>query len=205
MKILIDAHGRAPNPRRVKIFVAEKGLDIAYESVDLGELEQKKDSLTKLNPMQRVPVLLLDDGTVISESIAICRYFEEIQPEPNLMGHGAAEAAVVEMWQRRMELNFLFHIAQTFRHSHPAMKEMEVPQVPSWGEVNPPHALRMISLLDTELANRQFIAGEKFSVADITALVATDFMKVARIERPDGVPHFDRWYADVSSRPSASA
>jgi len=205
MKILIDAHGRAPNPRRVKIFMAEKGMDITYERVDLGKQEQKKEGLTKLNPLQRVPVLILDDGTVISESIAICRYFEEVQPEPNLMGQGAAGAALVEMWQRRMELNFLFHVAQTFRHSPPAMKEMEVPQVPSWGEANPPHALRMISLLDAELASRPFIAGSDFSVADITALVATDFMKVARIDRPDNVPNFDRWHTDVSSRPSASA
>lgn len=204
MKILIDAHGRAPNPRRVKIFLAEKGVVVDYEPVDLGELEQKKEDLTKLNPLQRVPVLVLDDGTVITESIAICRYFEEIEPEPSLMGEGATGRAIVEMWQRRMEMNFLFHVAQTFRHSHPAMKEMEVPQVSSWAEANPPHVLRMIGLLDAELSIRQFIAGDEYSVADITALVAADFMKVARIDRPENVPHFDRWYEEVASRPSAS-
>lgn len=205
MKILIDAHGRAPNPRRVKIFLAEKGIDVDYERVDLGELEHKQDSLTKLNPLQRVPVLVLDDGTVISESIAICRYFELLQPDPVLMGEGPVGAALVEMWQRRMELSFLFHVAQTFRHSHPAMKEMEVPQVAAWGEANPPHVQRMINLLDAELGNRQFIAGDDYSVADITALVATDFMKVARIDRPENVQNFDRWYDEVSNRPSAGA
>lgn len=205
MKILIDALGRAPNPRRVCMFLAEKGIDVEYERVDLAELEHKQRGLTELNPLQRVPVLVLNDGTVITESIAICRYFEELQPEPALMGEGALGKAIVEMWQRRMELNFLFHVAQAFRHQHPAMKEMEVPQVSDWGEANRPHVLRMIKLLDTELANRQFIAGDTYSVADITAVVATDFMKVARIERPGDVPNFDRWYGEVSARPSAQA
>lgn len=204
MKILIDAHGRAPNPRRVKIFAAEKGIKADYEKVDLAAMEQKQSSLTELNPLQQVPVLILDDGTVISESIAICRYLEELQPEPALMGEGAVGKAIIEMWQRRMEIKFLFHVAQTFRHSHPAMKEMEVPQVAEWAAVNPPHVIQMIQLLDKELGTRAFIAGDQFSIADITALVATDFMKVARIERPDNVPNFDRWYDDVSSRPSAT-
>lgn len=205
MKILVDAHGRAPNPRRVKIFLSEKGISVDYEPVDLAELEQKKQGLTDLNPLQRVPVLILDDGTVISESVAICRYFEELQPQPALMGEGAQGRATVEMWQRRMELNFLFHVAQTFRHSHPAMKEMEVPQVPDWAAANPPHVLSMIEMLNGELGHREFIAGDDFTIADITALVATDFMKVARIERPSDVPNFDRWYDAVSSRPSAKA
>lgn len=205
MKILIDAHGRAPNPRRVKVFAAEKGINIDYEKVDLAAMEQKQSGLTKLNPLQRVPVLVLDDGTVISESVAICRYLEALQPDPALMGEGAAGQAVVEMWQRRMEINFLFHVAQTFRHSHPAMKEMEVPQVAEWAAVNPPHVIRMIELLDGELKGRAFIAGDRFSIADITAMIATDFMKVARIDRPENMPNFDRWYDDVSSRPSAAA
>lgn len=205
MKILIDAHGRAPNPRRVRIFAAEKGVDADYEKVDLAALEQKQSDLTKLNPMQRVPVLILDDGTVISESVAICRYLEELQPEPALMGEGAVGKAVVEMWQRRMEINFLFHVAQTFRHSHPAMKEMEVPQVPEWAQANPPHVILMIEFLESELKGKAFIAGDRFSIADITAMIATDFMKVARIDRPNNVPNFDRWYDDVSSRPSATA
>lgn len=205
MKILVDAHGRAPNPRRVKIFLAEKGIEVDYEPVDLAEMEQKKEGLTRLNPLQRVPVLILDDGTVITESVAICRYFEELQPEPALMGEGAQDKAIVEMWHRRMELNFLFHVAQTFRHSHPAMKEMEVPQVPDWAAANPPHVLRMISMLDGELAGREFIAGDRFTIADITAFIATDFMKVARIDRPSGIQNFDRWYEAVSSRPSTGA
>lgn len=203
MKILIDAHGRAPNPRRVKMFLAEKGIEVEYEPIDLGALEQKQEALTSLNPLQRVPVLVLDDGQIITESIAICRYFEETNPEPPLMGVGAVGKAIVEMWQRRMELNFLFHVAQTFRHTHPAMAEMEVPQVPSWAEVNPPHVLKMIEFLNGELANRDFIAGDGFTVADITAFIATEFMKVARIDRPTGVSNFDRWFDQIAARPSA--
>jgi glutathione S-transferase len=148
---------------------------------------------------------VLDDGGVISESMAICRYFEELQPEPPLMGNGPLGKAMVEMWQRRMELNLLFPVAQTFRHLHPAMKEMEKPQVAQWGEVNRPRVLTMLSLLDSELSGRPFIAGDAFSVADITAMVAVDFMKPAKIERPDNLPNLDRWYGEVSTRPSAGA
>jgi glutathione S-transferase len=148
---------------------------------------------------------VLDDGGVISESMAICRYFEELQPEPPLMGTGPLGKAMLEMWQRRMELNLLFPVAQTFRHLHPAMKEMEKPQVAQWGEVNRPRVLTMLSLLDSELSGRPFIAGDAFSVADITAMVAVDFMKPAKIERPDNLPNLDRWYGEVSTRPSAGA
>lgn len=203
MKIIEDA--RAPNPRRVRIFLAEKGITMDYEQVDITEFEHKQPGFTELNPLQRVPVLVLDDGTVISESMAICRYFEELQPEPALMGTGPEGKARTEMWHRRMELNLLYPVAQTFRHLHPAMKEMEQPQVPEWGEVNRPRALTMLSLLNEELIARPFIAGNEYSVADITAHVAIDFMKPARIQRPDNLPNLERWHDEVSSRPSAKA
>lgn len=203
MKIIEDA--RAPNPRRVRIFLAEKGIDITYEQIDITEFEHKSPEFAGLNPLQRVPVLILDDGDPISESMAICRYFEELQPEPQLMGTDAEDKARTEMWQRRMELSLLAPVAQTFRHLHPAMKEMEKPQVAEWGEANRPHVLTMLSLLNEELANRPFIAGRAYSVADITALVAVDFMKPAKIERPEDLTNLARWYGEVSSRPSASA
>ncbi len=203
MKIIED--GRAPNPRRVRIFLAEKDIDIEYEQIDITEFQHKTPDFSDLNPLQRVPVLLLDDGNAISESMAICRYFEELQPEPPLMGTGPYVKANVEMWQRRMELNLLFPVAQTFRHLHPAMKEMEKPQVAEWGEVNRPRVLTMLSLLDAELSGRQFIAGDEFSVADITAMVGMDFMKPARIERPENRPSLERWHNEVSARPSAGA
>lgn len=203
MKIIED--GRAPNPRRVRIFLAEKGIEIEYEQIDITELQHKEPEFTGLNPLQRVPVLQLDNGGVISESIAICRYFEELQPEPALMGSGPEGIARTEMWQRRMELDLLSPVAQTFRHLHPAMKELEKPQVPEWGEANRPRVLTMLALLNKELATRSFIAGNEFSVADITALVAVDFMKPARIERPPEFTDLARWHEEVSARSSAKA
>ena len=121
--------GRAPNPRRVKIFLAEKGLTVPVEQVDLGQMAQKSPEFTAINPLQRVPALQLDDGTIITESIAICRYFEALNPEPPLFGQGAKDIAIVEMWQRRVEFHLLAPVSHVFRNSHPAMKEMEVPQV----------------------------------------------------------------------------
>jgi glutathione S-transferase len=193
----------APNPRRVRIFLAEKGIAVPFEEVDL--LKLKTPEFTELNWFQRVPVLVLDDGTAIAETIAICRYFEETAPEPALFGAGALGRATVEMWNRRMELGLLLSVAQAFRHLHPAMVQLEVPQVAAWGEANKPRALEILSFMDRELASRQYIAGETFSIADITALVAVDFMKPARIQRPPELTNLDRWHREVSSRPSAKA
>ncbi len=193
----------APNPRRVRIFLAEKGIDLAKIQVDLGKLVQKEAEFTSINPMQRTPALVLDDGTAIAESVAICRYFEELQPKPNLFGEGPLGKALVEMWQRRAEFHLLVPVANAFRHSHPAMKNMEIPQVPEFAETNKPKAVAFVEFLDSELAGRPFVAGENFSIADITAFVATDFMKPARISVPPSLSHFADWYARVSARPSA--
>jgi glutathione S-transferase len=197
--------GRAPNPRRTRIFLAEKGVKLSLEQVDLGALQHKSPAFAAINPMMRVPALVLDDGTVITESIAICRYFEALHPHPPLFGQGALETAQIEMWNRRIELHFLFPVSHVFRNSHPAMKEMEVPQVPEWAEANKPRILDFIALLDRELEQRQFVAGDKFSVADITGLVSFDFMKPAKLAVPDALSHLKRWHAEVSARPSASA
>lgn len=203
MKIL-QTRG-APNPRRVRIFLAEKGIDMLFEEHDLMKGELKTPEFTQINRFQRVPVLLLDDGTVISETMAICRYFDETKPEPVLFGSGALQRAMVEMWNRRMELGLLFCVAQVFRHLHPAMAHLEVPQVSAWGEANKPRALDILGFMDRELAGRRHIAGDAFSIADITALVAVDFMKPARIQRPAELKNLERWYAEVSSRPSVKA
>ena len=196
---------RAPNPRRVRIFLAEKGIEIPTEQVDIATLQQKTAAFTAINPMQRVPVLVLDDGTVITESIAICRYFEGLRPEPPLFGRGALGQALVEMWQRRVELNLLAPVAAVFRHLHPAMKEMEVPQIAEWGEANKPRVTEFLELLNRELHDRLFIAGDHFSVADITALVAIDFMKPAKLTVPEEFRNLRRWQTQVSARPSVKA
>ncbi len=195
----------APNPRRVRMFVAEKGITIAYEEMDLMKGALRTPEFTKLNKFQRVPVLVLDDGAVIAETMAICRYFEETHPTPALMGTGAKQRAQVEMWNRHMELGLMFAVASAFRHGHPAMAHLEVPQVKEWAEANKPKALEILKVLDEELGERQFVAGDTFSVADITALCAIDFMRPARITRPDGLKNIERWHGEVSARPSAKA
>ena len=197
--------GRAPNPRRVRVFLAEKGITVPTEQVDLGALAHKSDAYTAINPLQRVPSLVLDDGTVLTESIAICRYFEIEQPDPPLFGRGAKEVAAIEMWQRRVEFHLLVPISHVFRHLHPAMKPMEVPQVADWGEANKPKVMEFLALLDRELKTRPYVAGDRYSVADITAMICVDFMKPAKLAVPDGLDQLRRWHAEVSARPSAKA
>ena len=197
--------GRAPNPRRVRVFLAEKGIEIPRVSIDMGAMEHRQGEVASRNPLRRLPVLELDDGTIITKSIAICRYFEELHPEPALFGTGALGKALVEMWQRRIELNLFFSVGQAFRHIHPAMKEMEVPQVPQWGEANKPKVIEFLQLLDNELANREFAAGDTYSIADITGLIAIDFMKPARIQVPAELVNVIRWHTALRARPSADA
>jgi len=196
---------RAPNPRRTRIFLAEKGITVPTEQIDIMAMQHRSPEYTKINPLQRMPSLILDDGTVITESIAICRYFEILRPDPPLFGKGAKEIALVEMWNRRCEINFFANVAAVFRHLHPSMKELEVPQLPEWAEANKPRVAWFLELLDRELATREFIAGNRYSVADITAQVTVDFLKPARLSVPDTLTNVKRWHAAVSARPSATA
>lgn len=196
---------RAPNPRRVRIFLAEKGIQVPLVPVDMDAMEHRQTAITSRNPLQRLPVLELDDGTILTETVAICRYFEELHPDPALFGKGALGKAMVEMWQRRMELNLFLPVAFAFRHLHPAMKAWEVPQVAEWGEVNKAKALDFVALFDKELAGREFAAGDSYSIADITGMVAIDFMKPARIALPETCGNVLRWHSQVSGRPSAGA
>ena len=197
--------GRAPNPRRTRIFIAEKGIEVPLEPVDMGRLEHRSETIASRNPLQRLPVLELDDGTVITESIAICRYFEALQPKPPLFGTSPVEIATIEMWNRRIELGLYAAVAAAFRHTHPAMAEWEVPQVPAWGEANRDKAIEFLRLFDAHLAEHRFAAGDAFSVADITGVVAVDFMKPAKIALPSDLVNVARWYGEVSARPSMTA
>jgi glutathione S-transferase len=197
--------GRAPNPRRVKVYLAEKGLTVPIEQVDLGKLAQKSPEYTAINPLQRVPALELDDGTIITESIAICRYFEALHPEPPLFGRGAKGIATVEMWERRVEFHLLGPISHVFRHAHPAMAAMEIPQVQAWAEANKPRVMDFLKLLDRQLQGHRYVAGDSYSVADITGMIAVDFLKPAKLAVPDDLKNVKRWYEEVSARPSAKA
>ncbi len=197
--------GKAPNPRRVRMYLAEKGISVELVPVDMGALGHKSQEITARNPLQRLPVLELDDGSNLSESIAICRYFEELYPDPPLFGRDAREKAFVEMWNRRVELGYLMSVAAAFRHIHPAMKDWELPQLPEWGEINKPKAMDFLRFMDTELAGRPFIVGDMFTVADITMFIAFQFMKPARIQCPPELVNVLGWYDRIASRPSADA
>ena len=195
----------APNCRRVRIFLAEKGIDVPTVPVDLGKAENRQEPFRKMNPMGRVPVLELDDGTFIAESVAICRYFEQLQPEPVLMGGSdPKEAARIEMWQRRMELEIALPIMQVFRNTHPYFAKL-IEQYPDYGEGQRRHAARRLEWLDKELADREFVAGDEYSIADITALIGIDFGRVTKFRVTEETPNLLRWHQAVSARPSARA
>ncbi len=195
--------GRAPNPRRVQIFMKEKGIEVEVQQLDLNALEHRSEEMSQKNPAKTVPFLELDDGTVISETIAICRYLEELHPEPSLFGETALERAKVEMWNRRMEFGLFMRVAFSFRHLHPGAAVLEGEQIKAWGLKNQKMALDLLPTMDQQLADNEFIAGDRFSVADITTLVAFQFFKPARLSMPEeGFDHVKRWFTAVSARES---
>lgn len=202
--ILIEDN-RAPNPRRVRIFLAEKGVEVERRHIDIMTEEHKTPEMVQRNPFMRIPVLELDNGTCIAEAMAICRYFEALHPEPALFGKTPLEIGMIDMWQRRIELQLMHPIGFAFRHSHPRMAHLEVPQIKEWSEVNVGRVEAMLDFLNGELASRKFLAGDSFSVADIDALCAVDFMRVARVVLKDEHIHLKRWHDQVSARPSAAA
>ena len=194
----------APNPRRVKIFLAEKGIEVPTVQVDIGKAENRRPEYLAKNPMGTVPILELDDGTYLAESVAICRYFEELQPEPALLGTDARDRAFVEMWNRRMEFEVALPVMQTFRNTHEFFKG-RIPQVPEYGEVCRAWAAKRFEWLDEELASREFVAGDRYTIADITAYVGIDFGRVTDIRIQPEQKNLQRWYGAVSARPSAKA
>jgi len=194
----------APNPRRVRIFLAEKGVSVPIRQVDIGSAENRKPPFLAKNPLGGLPVLELDDGTCIAESVAICRYFEELHPAPPLMGEGARDRAIVEMWSRRTELELWRFVTGCFQHTHDFFKG-RIEQVPAWGELCRKTARERLIWFDRELAGRPFIAGERYTIADITALCALDFGRVVDIRIAPEQKHLARWHEAVSARPSAKA
>lgn len=194
----------APNCRRVRIFLAEKGIEVPIVPVDIVAAENRQPPYLAKNPMGGVPVLELDDGSYLAESMAICRYFEEVQPEPPLMGTDAREKAWIEMWQRRMELELAIPIMFAFRHQHEFFRG-RISQVPEFGAVSKEQALARMDWLDSELAERRYVAGDDFTVADITALIGIDFGRLSKIRISEQQPNLKRWHEEVSSRPSAKA
>jgi len=194
----------APNPRRVRIFLAEKGITLPVVAMDIGKAENRQPLFLAKNPLGGLPVLELDDGNCIAESVAICRYFEETQPQPPLLGTDAKDRALVEMWQRRMELELFRYVTGCFQNTHKFFAG-RIQQVPEYGEVCRNAARARLGWLDGELASRPFVAGERYTIADITALCAIDFGRVSDIRIAPEQKHLQRWYDAVSTRPSAKA
>ncbi|MCH7708248.1 MAG: glutathione S-transferase family protein [Deltaproteobacteria bacterium] len=194
----------APNPRRVRFFLAEKGVEVPVQPVDIGSAENRKPEFLEKNELGGLPVLELDDGSFIAESVAICRYFEETNPEPPLMGVDAADRARVEMWNRRMESEIFNIVTGAFRNTHDFFKG-RITQVPAWGEQCKEWAPKKLEWLDGALADRPFVAGERFTIADITALCAIDFGRVIGLQVQAEQKNLTRWYEAVSSRPSSKA
>jgi len=200
----------APNPRRVRMFLAEKGITVPSVQINTRQREQFSESFRKLNPSCQVPVLELDDGTGIAESVAICRYFEDLQPEPRLMGRDPTDKAIVEMWNRRAEIDGFAAVGEAVRNALPmfadrglAGVEGGVPQIPALVERGKQTLQRFFQRLDTRLAESRFLAGENFTIADITAFVAIDFAKRVEVEPSAGLTHLGRWLAEIAARPSA--
>jgi glutathione S-transferase len=195
---------RAPNPRRVRIFLAEKGVSVPLEKVDIFQRANRAPAFLEKNPFGGIPVLELDDGSHIAESVAICRYFEALHPEPPLFGRGAREEAEVEMWNRRVELILLNAVGMVWIHGSPLTAAV-VQQIPANVEPNRKRAAQFFEVLDRSLASRPFLAGERISVADITALCTVDFATMVEITPDPALANVARWHSDMSARPSARA
>lgn len=196
---------RAPNPRRVRVFLAEKGVPYDTIEVLIAASAHQTVEFRRKNPIALLPVLELEDGKILRESMAICRYMEELHPEPNLFGADAWERAQIEQWNRHAELELLWPIAQVFRNTH-AFWVGKIKQASDFGEIMREHVAARFDWLETELANRPYLAGERFTVADITAMCAIDFGKVSDIRiQAASHPNLAAWHARVAGRPSAKA
>ena len=201
----------APNPRRVRVYLAEKGIEVPRVEINIRAGENLQPAFLAINPRGVLPTLELDDGTVIDESTAICRYFEALQPEPALFGRTALEVAQVESWNRRVEFDAGQAVIDAFRNSYPPYADRAVPgrsgtpAIPALVERGQARLAEFFPFIDARLAQSEFVAGDAFSFADISLLCITDFARALKMAVPEDMPHFQRWHATVSARPSAAA
>ena len=199
---------RAPNPRRVQMFIAEKGIEgIELVPVDLNAGEHRSEAFRVKSPLAKVPALEFEDGRVLTETRAICTYLEGLHPTPNLMGDGFEERAFIEMTDRRVELYLMFGFAMCIRHTHPGLAPLENPQFPEFGRSQGEKVRAVARWFDSELARQPFLAGARFTIADITAFCAIEFARGLMKFRPadEGMPHLQAWRDRMAARPSAAA
>lgn len=202
--LFYDSPNPAPNPRRVRIFAAEKGIDLPSQEVSIPKREQKAAEFVDKNPRGQTPILELDDGTVIAESLAIMRYLEALNPEAPLFGTSPLEIAEIEMWNRRVELILMLPIGAVWVHTHPFTAALPGRNT-EWGEANRPRVEEAMRFFDTSLDGREFLAGTAFSAADIILLTTLDFAQFVGLEMPDDCANLRAWHDRVSARPSAAA
>ena len=201
---LYNEHNPAPNPRRVRVFLAEKGISIPFVHVPMRQGAHKSAEFMVKNSLGQVPVLELDDGSTLSESIAICRYLEELHPAPALFGNDAWQRAQVEMWMRRVEFALMSRIGAVWVNTHKYTAHLGT-QYKDYGEASRVRSLKAMHWLNDELKGREFLATDSFSMADIVALTTIDFATFIGIETPAELTNLQAWHAGVSARPSAGA
>ena len=202
--IFYDSPNPAPNPRRVRIFAAEKGIALPRREISIPKREQKSPEFLAINPRGQTPALELDDGTVIAESVAIMRYLEAEHPEPPLFGVTPVEIATIEMWCRRVEMILMPPVAQVWVHTHPFTAALPGRNA-EWGEANRPRVFDAMRYFDGALAGRDLLAGETFGAADILLLTTVDFAGFVGMNLPDECSELALWHDAVSNRPSSSA
>jgi glutathione S-transferase len=202
--LFYDSPNPAPNPRRVRIFAAEKGIELPAQEVSIPQREQKAPEFVAKNPRGQTPILELDDGTIIAESVAIMRYLEALNPEPPLFGSTPLEIAEIEMWDRRVELILMLPVGAVWVHTHRFTAALPGRNT-EWGEANWPRVEEAMRFFDSSLEGRDFLAGSAFSAADILLLTTVDFALFVGLEIPEDCASLRDWHARVSARPSASA
>jgi glutathione S-transferase len=202
--IFYDSPNPAPNPRRVRIFAAEKGIKLPSQPVSILKREHKSPEYLTLNPRGQTPALQLDDGTVITESVAICRYLEAVHPEPPLFGIGAVEQALIEMWSRRVEMILMPPVGAVWVHTHQFTAALPGRNT-EWGEANRPRVDDALRFFDASLEARTFIAGDNYTIADILLLTTVDFAAFVGIEMAEDLNNLHAWHARATARPSATA
>lgn len=205
MPLFYDAPNPAPIPRRVRIFLAEKGIEVPTKELSIIKGDHKASEFTAKYPQGQLPVLELDDGKVIGESVAICRYFEVLHPHPPLFGTDALSIAEIDMWIRRVEFTLMNPIGQIWMHTHPFTARVVVPQYADFGESNRPKALAAMKRIDEALRDTEFLAGDAYTMADIVLLTTIDFAAFIGVAMPDELSSLRAWHGRVSARASASA
>ena len=203
--LLYDTPSPAPNPRRVRVFIAEKGIEVPRVEISIGEFQHKSADYLAINPLGQTPALVLDDGHLLTESLAICRYLEALHPEPALFGKGALGAAEVEMWTRRAEMRLYRPVILAYLHTHPFTANYIKPQYKEFGEGQRMNVLAVMREFDAVLGDREWLDGRSYTIADIVLLTTVDFAFFAGIDMPGDAPHLREWHGRASSRSSASA